>query len=94
MIAMHVDARHLRQDWPAICDVRGRGGWYLLLNHLTIAHGFDDDVFDGGGRNARDRSERSGAGFAMEMRQRDIVAITDPGFGCMSWHHAIACIVE
>src|SRR5712671_1267244 len=58
-----------------------------------LIHRPDNDGFDVGCGNARDRSDRYRLGLSLEMRQRGVIAIADSSFGGMGWDHAVAGIV-
>src|SRR6266404_1711872 len=58
-----------------------------------LVHRFDNDVFDVGCGNARDRSARYRLRLSLEMRQRDVIAIANSTFGGVGWDHAVARIV-
>src|SRR5260370_23228259 len=58
-----------------------------------LVPGSDNDVFNGRWWNAGDRSNRYRLGLAIEMRQRDVIAIAYSSFGGMRWDHAVARIV-
>src|SRR5258705_12310634 len=58
-----------------------------------LVHGSDNDVFNVRCWNSGDRSNRYRLGLAIEMRQRDVIAIANSSFGGVGWNHAVARIV-
>jgi hypothetical protein len=93
-ILVHINADHLlRNHQVAIVRVCTAGSGLVVLGHEMLIHRFDNDVFDVGGGNAGYRSDRYRLGLSLEMRQGDIIAIADSGFGGVGRDHAVARIV-
>ena len=90
MILMNIDARDRILQYFAVSNLRGLGGWILLLS----AERFDDNLFYFGRRNTGDRSNRCCFGFSVKVRQRNIIALANAGLGRMGRHHAVTGIVE
>ena len=65
-----------------------------LLSDKILVERCQDDVFYFRRRNSGDRSERFCFEFSVQVRQRNIVAITKGGLGRVGRHHAVIRIVE
>src|ERR1019366_6110706 len=81
MILVRIDPRDLLQDSFRVSNLRNLGSSRLLLSDLMRVEIFDDDVFEVGCGNARNRSDRCGFGFSMEVGERDVIAVADAGLG-------------
>ena len=91
---MHFNVDHLLGNHhAAIVRVCGARSWLAVLGDKMLVHGSDNDVFNVRCWNAGDRSNRYRLGLAIEMRQRDVIAIANSSFGGVGWNHAVARIV-
>jgi hypothetical protein len=93
-ILVNINADHLLCNHAAIVRLCAAGSWLALPGAKMLIHRFDNNVFDVGCGNAGDRSDRYRHGFALEMRQRDVIAIADSSFSGVGRDHAVAGIVE
>ena len=59
-----------------------------------LVESFDNGVFDLGGRYAGDRADLCYLRLTVEVGQRDVVAIPQPGPGRVCRHHAMTGIVK
>jgi hypothetical protein len=91
---MHINTRASLDDEFAVSNIRGARGGPLLASNQVLVDGLNNDAFDFGRRNTGDRSHRCGLGLAIEVRQRDVVAIANAGLGSMGRHHAMTRVVE
>jgi len=64
-----------------------------VLAKKMLVHGSDNDVFNVRAGMRGRQIKRIRLGLALEMRQRDVIAIANSSFGGVGWNHAVASIV-
>src|SRR5438874_8036137 len=92
-IFLHINADDFLCNQAAILSVCVAGRWFAALGSKMFLHGSDDNRFDVGRGNARDRTYRCRLGLSFEVWQRGVITIADSGFASVCWDHAVASVV-